>query len=83
MVYFRADQMGFEKSFDSITFKRMDALRDSVEQSSIVSQLIDLLAILRRIRIERYLAKFCRISNLHNTDRSSNATRSTVAYKNV
>ena len=44
---------------------------------------IDLLAILKRIRIERYFALFVEFSNLHNTDRRSNATRSNVVYKDV
>ena len=33
LVYFKANQMGFEKIFDNLTSKHMDALRNSIEQS--------------------------------------------------
>ena len=48
-----------------------------------VTVTIDLLAILKRIGIERYLLHFVEFSNVHNCDRSSNATRSNVVDKNV
>ena len=39
-----------------------------------------LLAIQKRIRIERYFATICGILNVHNSDRSSNVIRSSPAH---
>ena len=44
--------------------------------------LIDLLAILKESESNDTLLHFVEDSNVHNSDRSSNATRSNLVYKN-
>ena len=44
---------------------------------------IDVLAVLKRIWIERYLIQFVEFSNAHNCDRSSNAIQSNLSFQNV
>ena len=45
---------------------------------------IDLLAVLKTTKFERHLfLRFIEISNVHNKDKSSNATRSNLVYENV
>ena len=54
----------------------------NIYRSAASENQIDLLAILkRRIRCEQDFATFCRIL-MHNRDRRTNATRSSLAYKN-
>ena len=53
-------------------FSKMTSIKD-----------IDLLATLKRIRIEQYFASSVEFSNVHNCGKSSNATRSNHVYKNV
>ena len=57
-------------------FQRLISKRGGGDYSVLES--IDLLAILKRIRIERFLLRFVEFSNVHNEDRSSNATRSHI-----
>ena len=44
---------------------------------------IDLLAILEESESNDILLQFVEFSNVHNSDRSFNATRSNLMYKNV
>ena len=51
---------------------------------SSLKYIIDLLAILKKnLKSNDTLAHFVEFSNVHNSDRSSNATRSNLVYKNV
>ena len=47
------------------------------------SVVIDLLAILKQSESNDTLLHFVECSNMHNSDRSSNATRSNIEYKIV